>query len=73
MAMTLDGVIEGDAEARASAFDFALLLCDDIGPLIDRLGKIAKYSFDAHEAMGRKDYLTAPGAFEATDAPAAAP
>jgi hypothetical protein len=72
MAMTLDGVIEAvgavsdDAEAdmaaRASAFGFALLLCDDIGPLIDQLGKIAKYSFDAHEALGRKDYLTAPAA-----------
>ena len=70
MAMTLDGVIEGDLEARASAFDFALLLCDDIGPLIDRLGRIARYSFEAHEALGRKEYLAAPaaGAAEAASA-----
>ena len=70
MAMTLDGVVEAvgartddldaDMAARAAAFGFAVLLCDDIGPLIDRLGKVAKYSFDAHEAMGRKEYLAAP-------------
>jgi hypothetical protein len=71
MAMTLDGVVEaitsapsGDAEAdlavRAASFDFAVLLCEDIGPLIERLGKTAKYSFEAHEALGRKDYLAAP-------------
>jgi len=81
MGMTLDGVVEAidrssdDAEAdlasRAAAFGFALSLCDDIGPLIDRLGKIAKYSFDAHEAMGRKEYLTAPMVAE-TETPEAA-
>jgi len=60
MAMTLDGVIEGEADARASAFDFALSLCDNIRPLIDRLGQIARYSFEAHEAMSQKEYLTAP-------------
>jgi len=71
MAMTLDGVVDaitgassGNAEAdiatRAAAFDFAVVLCEDVGPLIERLGKVAKYSFEAHEAMGRKDYLTAP-------------
>jgi hypothetical protein len=60
MAMTLDGVIEADADARPTAFAFAIQLCDDIGPLIERLGKIANYSFDAHEALGRKEYLAAP-------------
>jgi hypothetical protein len=65
MAMTLDGVVEAEVDARPTAFGFALALCDDIGPLIDRLGKVAKYSFDAHEAMGRKEYLTAPVAAEA--------
>lgn len=60
MGMTLDGLVEADADGRPAAFGFALALCDDIGPLIERLGKIAKYSFDAHEAMSRKEYLAAP-------------
>jgi len=65
MAMTLESVIESEGDARASAFGFVLSLCDDIGPLIGRLGKIARYSFDAHEAMGRKEYLAAPVVAEA--------
>ncbi len=65
MAMTLDGVVEAGADARPTAFGFAIALCDDIAPLIERLGKIAKYSFDAHEALGRKEYLTAPVVMEA--------
>ena len=60
MAMTLDGSVEADADTRPTAFSFAIGLCEDIGPLIERLGKTAKYSFEAHEAMGRKEYLTAP-------------
>ena len=62
MALTLDGVVESELDERPRAFSFALSLCDDIAPLIERLGKIAKYSFEAHEAMGRKDYLEAPAA-----------
>jgi len=60
MAMTLEGIVEGDADARPTAFSFTIGLCEDIGPLIERLGKTAKYSFEAHEAMGRKEYLSAP-------------
>ena len=62
MAMTLDGIVEAELDARPAAFGFAVVLCEDIGPLIERLGKVAKYSFDAHEAMGRKEYLAAPAA-----------
>ena len=65
MAMTLDGIVEADADGQPRAFSFALSLCEDIGPMIERLGKTARYSFEAHEAMGRKEYLTAPDAEEA--------
>ena len=35
---------------RQGSFDFMLGLRDEISPLLLRLGRMAKYSFDAHEA-----------------------
>ena len=40
---------------RAQSFDFALELNQEIAPLLGRLRKIARYSFEAHETIVRSN------------------
>jgi hypothetical protein len=41
------------AQDRAQSFDFAVELTKEIPPLLEKLRQVAKYSFEAHEAVLR--------------------
>jgi hypothetical protein len=41
------------AQDRKQSFDFAVELTDEIPPLLEKLQRVAKYSFEAHEAVVR--------------------
>jgi hypothetical protein len=41
------------AQDRKQSFEFAIELTDEIAPLLDKLRHVAKYSFEAHEAVVR--------------------
>ena len=41
------------AQDRKQSFDFAVELTDEIAPLLEKLQRVAKYSFEAHEAVVR--------------------
>ena len=64
LTLSLDGVLEASAritamdpaanrdayiQDRQGSFDFLLELCDEISPILSRLGRLARHSFDAHE------------------------
>jgi hypothetical protein len=42
------------AQDRKQSFDFAVELTDEIAPLLGKLQLVAKYSFEAHEAVVRE-------------------
>jgi hypothetical protein len=52
-------VRDSHSEDRARSFDFTVGLTTEIGPLLEKLQRIAKYSFDEHEAVMRQS--VAPG------------
>ena len=41
------------AQDRKQSFDFAVELTDEIAPILAKLQRVAKYSFEAHEAVVR--------------------
>jgi len=41
------------AQDRRQSFDFAVELTDEIAPVLEKLQQVAKYSFEAHEAVVR--------------------
>jgi hypothetical protein len=41
------------AQDRKQSFDFAVELTEEIAPLLEKLQQVAKYSFEAHEAVVR--------------------
>ncbi len=45
---------ESYSQDRARSFDFTVELKDEIGPLLEKLQRVAKYSFEVHEAVMRK-------------------
>jgi hypothetical protein len=40
---------------RKQSFDFAVQLTDEIAPLLEKLQRITKYAFDAHESIMREN------------------
>jgi len=40
---------------RRQSFDFAVELMDEIGPLLEKIQRVAKYSFETHESLMRSN------------------
>ena len=56
MSLPLDGLIEGEgapSQIRDAAFEFLMESGAEVGPIVERLGKIARHSFAGYAAAAR--------------------